>query len=130
MQPRTLTVGIDRKPQAVYQFVVNPENLPRWATSFCLSARRDGGDWIVETSRGPIRFHFGPPNDLGVLDHYIRLAPGHEICIPMRVVPMGQGSAVLFTLFPWSDMSDDQYATDLAVVERDLANLKQLLEKR
>jgi hypothetical protein len=46
----------------------------------------------------------------------------------MRVVPNGAGSEVLFTLFRSPAMSDDKYAEDASLVDRDLQTLKRLLE--
>ncbi len=47
---------------------------------------------------------------------------------PMRVMPNGSGSEVVFTLFQ-RGMSDDEMARDAGMVARDLAALKALLEQ-
>ena len=70
---------------------------------------------------------FAERNTLGVLDHHVA-APGMEVYVPVRVIPNGSGSEVLFTLFRQPDMSDEQYAADTAMVERDLRALTELLE--
>ncbi len=72
---------------------------------------------------------FVPKNTLGVLDHYVIPAPGVEVYVPMRVVPNGSGTEVLFTLFRLPDMLDEKYAEDAALVEDDLKRLKNLLER-
>jgi hypothetical protein len=54
---------------------------------------------------------------------------GVEVYVPMRVLRNGSGSEVIFTLFRLPDMSDEQYAEDMQLVERDLKALKELLEK-
>jgi hypothetical protein len=48
---KTLSISIDCHPAKVYEFVSNPENLPKWATAFCKSVRKSGNDWIMETPR-------------------------------------------------------------------------------
>ena len=75
-----------------------------------------------------MRFRFVGQNEFGVLDHYVSPTPGVEILNPMRVVPNGSGSEVIFTLFQWPNMSDEQYAEDVGLVERDLTTLKTILE--
>lgn len=125
---RTLTVSIDRPPAEVYAFVTNVENLPRWATAFVRAVRKTGDGWIAETTEGPIGFEYGPRNDLGVLDHVVRPAPGVEIHVPMRVVPNGAGSEVIFTLVQFPGMPAEKFARDIDMVQRDLATLKRLLE--
>ncbi|MGQ0657800.1 MAG: hypothetical protein ACT4NU_06855 [Chromatiales bacterium] len=90
--------------------------------------QKSEGKWIVETPDGPMRIKFAQQNEFGVLDHCVSLAPGLEISIPMRVVPNGSGSEVMLTLFQLPDMSDEKYAEDIGLVERDLRTLKSVLE--
>jgi len=76
-----------------------------------------------------MRIRFAGHNEFGVLDHYVSPAPGLEISVPMRVVPNGTGSEVTFTLFQLPEMSGEQYAEDIRLVERDLGTLKHVLEE-
>jgi len=126
---RTLVISIDCPVARVYEFASNPENLPAWATAFVHSVRRMANDWVAETAAGPVAFRFVPRNELGVLDHFVRLPSGVEILNPMRVVQNGAGSEVLFTLFKSPEMSDAKFAVDVQMVERDLQTLKSTLEK-
>ena len=129
LQSRTLSVSIDCRPDRVYAFVSNPENLPRWAAGLCKSVRKSDAGWIVETAQGPMNLRFAENNDLGVLDHYVTLAPGVEVYVPMRVLPNGSGAEVLFTLFQLPGMSDEKFAEDAGLVARDLETLKRVLER-
>ncbi len=52
---RTLSVSIERQPQEVYRFISDPQNLPKWATSFCQSVKKSRDEWIVETPLGVCR---------------------------------------------------------------------------
>jgi hypothetical protein len=76
-----------------------------------------------------MNLRFVEHNDLGVLDHYVSPAPGVEAYVPMRVLPNGSGSEVLFTLFQLPGMSDEKYAEDAGLVTRDLQTLKRVLER-
>jgi hypothetical protein len=114
LRSQTLSVSVECSPGHVYEFVSNPENLPKWARAFCRSVRRSEGDWIVETSDGPMRITFVEQNEFGVLDHSVSPAPGLEILNPMRVVPNGSGSEVIFTLFQSPDMSEEEYSEDVS----------------
>lgn len=128
-ESRTLSVSIDCHHSAVYEFASDPENLPRWATGLCKSVRKSNADWIVETPQGPMKVRFAEKNDFGVLDHHVNPASGVEVYVPMRVLPNGSGSEVIFTLFRLPDMSDEKYAEDAKLVERDLRTLKKMLER-
>ena len=48
---QTLSISIDCQPARVYEFVSNPENLPKWAKAFCKSVTKSNDDWIMETPR-------------------------------------------------------------------------------
>ena len=125
---RTLSVSIACHPSKVYEFVSNPENLPKWAKGLGKFVRKQSTDWIVDTPQGPMKFRFVENNKFGVLDHYVTTASGIEVYVPMRVLPNGIGSEVVFTLFRLHDMSDEKYAEDIKLVEKDLQTLKDLLE--
>jgi hypothetical protein len=126
---RTLSVSIACTPAKVYGFVSDPRNLTEWAKGLCHSVRREKDDWIVETPQGPVKIRFAEKNIYGVLDHYVTPTAGEEIYVPMRVLPNGTGSEVLFTLFRPPDMSEEQFAEDVAMVARDLRILKIVLER-
>jgi hypothetical protein len=129
LSSRTLSVSIRCSPGKVYEFVTNPENLPTWAQGLGRSVRRQGSDWMVDTQQGPMKIRFADQNRFGVMDHYVTTPAGVEVYVPMRVLANGSGSEVLFTLFRLPDMSDEQYAEDMQLVEHDLRALKDLLEK-
>ena len=127
-QSRNLSVQIGRNPRDIYNFTSVPENFPRWASGLGKSLKRKNGEWIAETPQGPIKVRFTERNEFGILDHYVIPESGVEIYIPMRVIPNGSGSELIFTLFRLSDVSDEKFAADTEWVMRDLTALKNLLE--
>lgn len=129
LESRTLTVSIACDAASVYEFVSNPANLPQWATAFCKSIRKVSSDWLMETNTGPMRVRFVPPNDFRIADHFVSPAPGVEIHVPVRVLPNGSGSEVVFTLFRAPEMSPEKFAEDISLVTQDLQTLKRVLEK-
>jgi hypothetical protein len=127
-QSRTLSVQINRNPRDVYNFTSVPENFPRWASGLGKSLKRVNGEWMADTPQGPRKVRFTERNEFGILDHYVSPESGVELYIPMRVIPNGSGSEVIFTLFRLSDRSEEQFAADADWVMRDLTALKNLLE--
>ncbi len=127
---RHVSVSIDRPPDLVYQFAANPENMPKWAVGLGTSFRpRGDGSWIAEG--GPVggaTVRFVERNRLGVLDHDVTVASGETIHVPIRVLPNGAGSEVVFTLFRRAGVSAAEFANDAKAVEKDLRTLKRLLE--
>lgn len=130
-EARTISVSINRDPRDVYDFVSHPANLPQWASGLSglgTAIEQVGDSWVAHTPEGPVAIRFAAPNPFGVLDHWVRPATGDEVYAPLRVIPNGAGSQVLFTLFRLPAVSDEQFAHDAAWVERDLVALKALLE--
>jgi hypothetical protein len=125
---RNISMSIQRSPTDVYTFASNGENLPRWASGLGQSVRNVGGEWVADGPLGRVRVRFARPNDLGVLDHDVALESGATVHNPMRVVPNGDGSTVIFTLLRLPGVSDQKFADDAKWVEKDLTTLKHLLE--
>jgi hypothetical protein len=130
LEVRNVAVSIHRSPADVYAFVSNGENVPRWAHGLGKKIRRDGEEWIAEGPIGEVRVRFVPPNDLGVADHDVTTEAGLTVHNPVRVVPNGAGSTVIFTLMRRPDVSAQQFDDDAKAVTRDLETLKALLEKK
>jgi carbon monoxide dehydrogenase subunit G len=124
-----ISTTIDRKPDDVYAFAADPRNLPRWAAGLAGSeVANEGDEWIMEAPFGKVRVRFAEPNAFGVMDHDVTLESGVTVHNPMRVMPNGEGSELLFTLIRQPGMSDEQFAKDQAAVQKDLHALKELLE--
>jgi hypothetical protein len=125
---RTLSISIDRAPAHVAAFIRDPRNLPSWATGLGKSVRQEDDEWFVSTPDGEVRIRFVAENTLGVIDHWVQVAPEVEVHVPMRVLPNASGSEVLFTLFQPVTMPAEKFAADIRLVEQDLAALKRVLE--
>ncbi len=125
---RNITVSIHRPPQDVYAFITNGDNVPRWAAGLGTKVRRVDGEWLAEGPIGSVRVRFTPPNDLGVADHDVTLETGVSVHNPIRVVPNGTGSTVIFTLMRLPGVTAQQFNQDAKTVQKDLEMLKAILE--
>jgi hypothetical protein len=123
-----ISVSIERPADEVYEFVANPENVPRWASGLGGSIRHVDGDWVAPSPMGEIKIRFADKNRLGVLDHYVTLPAGDTVYNPMRVFPNDRGCELVFTLYRRPEMSDEALADDAKTVQRDLETLKGLVE--
>ncbi len=126
---RHIRVSIHRPAHEVYEFASNPENLPKWATGLGGSIEKVKGEWTADTPMGKAKIRFADKNQFGILDHDVILESGVTFHNPMRVLPNGRSSEVIFTLFRQSDVSDDKFLKDAKWVEKDLTILRDLLEK-
>ncbi|MEX8497505.1 MAG: 4a-hydroxytetrahydrobiopterin dehydratase [Leptothrix ochracea] len=128
MKSLTLSVSVAVPPAVVAGFVRDPLNLPIWAPAFCRSVSFVRGEWVVQSPAGAVTLAFVPDNPYGVLDHTVRLPGGQEVCNPMRVLPQGDGSEVMFTLFRQEGQQDDELEQDAERLYSDLQTLRQVLE--
>jgi hypothetical protein len=121
---------IDRPLDEVYEYAVDPTNLPEWAPGLGSAVENVDGQWFVETSMGRVGFAFVERNAHGVLDHEVTLPSGEVIYNPMRVVRDGDGCEAVFTLRRLPGVSDDEFERDAEAVAGDLARLKKIVEAR
>jgi hypothetical protein len=128
-ESRHISEWIERPAAEVYEYAVEPANLPLWAPGLGSSVEKEGDRWFVETSEGRVGFAFVPHNEYGVLDNYVTLPSGEVLYIPMRVIADERRCEVVFTQRRRPGMTDEDFGADMAAVAADLARLKQVLEE-
>lgn len=127
--PKYISISIKRSPADVYNYASNPENLPKWASGLSgSSVVKSGNFWICDSPMGQVKVRFADRNPFGVMDHDVTLSTGEAFHNPFRVIPNGDGSEVVFTLFKLSQMSDAEFEKDAATIAKDLSALKKILE--
>jgi hypothetical protein len=127
-ESKHLSERINRPAAEVYDYASDPANLPEWAPGLGSSVEQVDGRWFVDTAAGRVGVAFAPRNEYGVLDHDVTLPSGEVIYNPVRVIPDGTGSEVIFTLRRLPGMSDEDFERDAGAVAADLTRLKQVLE--
>ena len=127
-ESRHISERIDRPADEVYEYALDPANVPQWAPGLGSSVEKVDHQWFVETSEGRVGFAFVPRNEYGVLDHYVTLPLGEVVYNPLRVIPDERGCEVVFTLRRRPGMSDAEFSEDAGAVGADLARLKRNLE--
>ncbi|NMO88613.1 SRPBCC family protein [Actinomycetospora sp. TBRC 11914] len=117
---------IARPWREVHAYAADPRNLVHWASGLATATVTplDDGSWSASSPFGDVTVRFVPPNDLGVLDHTVRMPDGTEVLNPLRVLPHDDGAEVVFTVRRRPGMTDDDVARDAAVVATDLETLR------
>lgn len=129
MQSRIIHLSVEKPWAEVYDFVSDPQNMPRWAAGLGGGLKPDGQDWIADGGPlGEVRVNFAPANEFGVIDHVVTLPDGLKVYNALRVTPNGSGAEVSFTLLRLPDMTDADFERDGQMVRADLETLKALLE--
>jgi hypothetical protein len=125
---QTLGIFIARPYELVSAFLAEPRNFPRWAAGLATGLEPSANGWVGDTLQGCVNIRFSPPNAFGIADHWVGLPTGEEVYVPLRALRHGAGTEVILTLFALPSMSEADFARDAAMVRRDLACLKDLLE--
>jgi hypothetical protein len=125
----TKSVDIQATPDKVYGFLSKPMNWPQYAVVNLRSVSPGQNGWfhaVTKFGEGEIKITGVP--ELGIFDH-IWKDPQAAWKVYSRVVPNGDGSTVLMTLFQPPMMTDPQF--DLAMKEMDieLLKLKEIMER-
>jgi hypothetical protein len=127
-ESRHLSETIDRPAAEVYEYVVDPANIPNWAQGLGTAVENVDGRWFVGTGSDRVGVAFAEPNAFGVLDHEVTLPSGEVVHVPMRVTANGDGCDVVLTVRRQPDMTDDDFDRDAGLVQADLTRLKRILE--
>ena len=114
----------------MYRYASNVERWPEWAHGLGTSVRKAGDAWIAEGPLGEVKVHFPEPNRFRVLDHDVTLPNGQTVHNAFRVIPNGEGSEVVFSVFRQPGTTDKAFGEDCGAVEKDLRKLKSILESR
>ncbi|WP_435201750.1 SRPBCC family protein [Janibacter sp. GS2] len=128
-ESRHLSIAIERPVATVYEYACDPTNLPQWAAGLAsTTVELQDGQWVAGSPMGRVTVSFAERNDFGVLDHVVTLPSGESVYNPLRVIPDGEASEVVFTLRRRRSMTDDEFDQDAEAVRTDLESLKRVLE--
>lgn len=125
----TKSVAIDRPPGEVYQYLADARNWPQWSVVnvLAIEATTDPDWWTMTTPRGTGELRIRGDATAGLLDHDFR-DPQAAWTVPARIVPNGRGSEFLITFFQPPVLDDDEFDRQAALVDTELATLKDILE--
>jgi hypothetical protein len=116
--------------EAAYAFASRMENLPLWASGLAKGIDQRDGKWFADSPMGEVEVAMVPVNPFGVLDHDVTLPNGVSVHNAFRVTPCGEGCLLSFVVPRLAGVSQESFDADIALVRRDLAALKELLEQR
>lgn len=124
----TKTVSMQEPVSKVFSFLADPANWPKWAIVNVLSiAPGDGDWWDMQTPMGPAKLRLREDEQCGTLDHDFN-APDAQWTVPARVVANGSGTLFMITFFQPPPFSDAFFDEQVALVDQELAKLKELME--
>jgi hypothetical protein len=119
----TRSISIQASPAKVLDLVGDANALPRWAPNFATSVRPENGHWLVDDE---LLIDLRVDRELGTVDILRpKLPPTGAYS---RVVPNGEGSEYLFTLFFPDGTAEEAITKQMTVVEEELRTIRALCE--
>lgn len=129
----TQTAPLSTTPDQAFDFIANPENLPRWAVGFCQSIQRDNVNadrWTVTTPHGEVGLRYVTDRATGVIDFHLSQPSGATGVAYSRVLPNGEGAEYLFTQMQTPEMPDAVFDAQVEALREELIVLQALLRAR
>lgn len=123
------STDIGASPEKVFAFLADPLNWPQYAIVNLRSVRPGRDGWckaVTKFGEGEIKVN--GVKEFGILDHTWR-DPQASWDVYSRVVPNGEGSTVMMTLFQPPVMTDAQFDQAMKEMDAEMAKLKEILER-
>lgn len=130
MKASTRTLRVKAPYQTLYDYIADIENLPKWATMFCLELTKHGSDYKVTTQSGEIFFRIDSDPKTGIVDMLGGPAKDRMQRWPARVVDDNMGGAVfLFTAIQAPHDNDEAFEGQCVALDHELENIRNAVEK-
>ena len=110
----------------VFDFLINPLNWPQYAVVNLRSVSAGKNGWykaVTKFGEGEIKLFSN--KQLGILDHVWK-DPQASWTVFARVIPNGDGSTFMMTLFQPNVMTDQQFDEAMAEMDVEMKTLKDL----
>jgi hypothetical protein len=126
MRSETVTTVLSASREAVFDYIADIENLPKWATDFARELRREGDDYKVVNGLGEFYFEVRADPTTGVIDMFAGPTKDQMAVFPTRAVALPDGrTAFSFTMFQSPDTPDDLFEAQHRSLQREFANIEQ-----
>lgn len=123
------SADIQATPEKVYAFLADPLNWPQYAVVNLRSVSPGQNGWFKAVTKfGEGELRVNGVKQFGLFDHVWK-DPQATWQVYGRVVPNGDGSTVMMTLFKPPVMSDELFDHSMKEMDVEMAKLKEILER-
>ena len=128
----TKTIQIERPTGESYDFIADPEAMPRWAIHNVKAIRKlDGVRWEMETPRGKATLIPYYEERNGILDHEFIDAGEGVWRVTARVAPLGLSESLYIMTLPKPDSTPaEAFEVGMRPMDDELAALKACIESK
>ncbi len=123
------SADIQATPEKVYAFLADPLNWPQYAVVNLRSVSPGQNGWFKAVTKfGEGELRVNGVKEFGLFDHVWKDMQA-TWQVYGRVVPNGDGSTVMMTLFKPPVMSDELFDHSMKEMDVEMAKLKEILER-
>lgn len=123
------SIDIQATPDKVFGFLADPLNWPEYAVVNLRSVSPGQNGWFKAVTKfGEGEIKVNGVKELGILDHVWR-DPQASWQVFARVVPNGEGSTAMMTLFRPPVMTDQQFDQAMKEMDIEMEKLREILEQ-
>ena len=125
MRSETVTCVLAAPREAVFDYMSDIRNLPRWATEFARELKQEGSDYKVVNGLGEFFFEISADRETGVIDMFAGPSKDQLAIFPTRAVALPDGStAFSFTMFQGPAMPDELFESQHQSLMREFTNIE------
>ena len=129
MSAHTQTGHFKAPPEKLFAFISNIENLPKWATAYAKSVRKEGGDYIVTTPDGDIFQTIDADNKTGIIDLHGGPTKEQMWTWPARVTSDNMGGSILaFSCIQMPHQSDAEFGMQCQALAEEFENIRKIID--
>jgi hypothetical protein len=127
MKSVTESCVIPQPKDAVFDFLSNFENMPKWSTKFVQSIKVVNGKNKAGTPLGEVFVRIDSDKKSGVIDIFAGPTESQMNPAFMRVISFsGNSCGVTFTFFQWPETSDQMWEMFCDWIKIEIGNIKKL----
>ncbi len=125
MNSKTAALVLSTPKEKVFSYLSSIENLPRWATEFCMELKVVDGKHKVATPMGELFFKVISDEKTGVIDFFTGPTEDALGILPLRVLALpGGGSVTTFTMFQSPNMDEENFNAQFQSLLKEMENIK------
>ena len=112
-----------------FAYLADPKNLPEWATEFCQAIELVDGEYWASTAEGKVLCRISAHEPTGTIDFLAGPNQDQLMRWPARVFELPDGQTLFqFTTLHFPGISDKEFAIQCTGCEKELQNVRQVLE--
>jgi RNA recognition motif-containing protein len=127
LRSKTIAASVTWDPQTAFDWIADPQNLPRWHSSFCRSLGVENDALVVQSPRGPVGVRFITDDRARILDFIMRCRTV-DLAASFRVLPNGEGAEIVVTLVQPRGFPDHFFQEQVRWMENGLRNLRKIAQ--